>query len=82
MDNKFEKAQLIAAYKRLFLTADGKHVLDDLAIEAGFDRSCFDPDSHVTAYQNGRRDLVLEIFRKLNVNITEYLTNNVPVEDY
>lgn len=83
MENKFERAQTIAAYKRLFLhSPDGKPVLHDLAIEGGFDRTCFDSNPHVTSYQNGRRDVILEIFRKLNVNLTEYMTADVPQEDY
>lgn len=82
-DNKFQTAQNIASYKRLFLDhTDGKHVLQDLAIEAGFDHTCFDPNPQIMAYQNGKRDVVLEIFRKLNINLTEYMTNDVPQEDY
>lgn len=81
-ENKFERAQTVAAYKRVFLTADGKHVLQDLAIEAGLDRPCFDPDPYISAYQNGRRDAVLEVFRKLHINIVEYMSSDIQQEDF
>lgn len=82
-DNSFQTAQLIAAYKRLFLAnRDGKAVLEDMAADGMLDRSTFDPNPYIAGYNAGRRDQVLGIFQKLNVNLVEYLSQNVNLEDF
>lgn len=82
-DNSFNTAQTIAAYKRLFLgSADGKAVLEDLSAENFMDSSTFDPANGASDYNQGRRDAILSIFQKLNTNLIEYLTQNVPMEDH
>ncbi len=82
-DNTHAKAQLMAAYKRLFLgSQDGKIVLADLASEARMDRSTFDENPHVSSYLQGRRDNVLDIFGKLNTDLVAFLTENVIMEDF
>lgn len=81
-DSKFARAQLIAAYKRLFLkTPCGRDVLADLAAEGGFDRPSVDRDAYMTYFNEGRRSIVLEIFEKLNVDVRTFLTENVVTED-
>lgn len=78
----FEKATIIAAYKRLFLNnLDGKAVLADLAAESMMDSSTFHADPYIAAFNQGKREIVLGLFAKLNVNLVEYLTNAAP-EDF
>lgn len=80
-DQKLQQAKLLAAYKRLFTSPDGKEVLADLASKANFDRTSFDPTPGVTDFNEGRRSIVLEVFSNLNTSITEYLTESVVMED-
>ena len=53
--------ELHRAYKRLFGCADGRTVLDDLENRGCFLRSTFSTDPGRTAFQEGRRSLVLHV---------------------
>jgi len=82
MSDNWQRAQNIYNYKKLFLGSDvGKAVLEDLASEAMLDSSTFDPNPQLSAYNQGKRDCVLEIFAKLNTDIKQFLMSNAPMED-
>lgn len=81
-DKELEIAQLLATYKAVFNTPAGKAVLDDLASEGSFDRTTHSKDPLMTAFFEGKRALVLGIFEKLQINITDYLLQNVDTEEF
>lgn len=83
MSDNYQRAQNISHYKRLFLGSDlGKAVLEDLAAEGMLDTTTFDINPQLAAYNQGKRDFVLEIYAKLNVDIKQFLTSNIPTEDF
>lgn len=53
--------ELHRAYKRLFESADGKVVMDDLERRGCFLRSTFSTDKGRTLFNEGRRSLVLHM---------------------
>jgi hypothetical protein len=53
--------ELHRAYKRLFESADGRVVMDDLEKRGCFMRSAFSTDQGRTAFNEGRRSLVLHM---------------------
>ena len=58
---KEKRDALIIAYKKTFSGQDGEMVFRDL-IEQGFVyQECFTTDTHLTAYNLGRRSIVLMI---------------------
>ena len=55
------------AYSAVFNSDDGQRVLAELADLAGFDKSGFHPDPIVMARGCGKREVVQEIFRILEL---------------
>jgi len=49
------------AYKRLFESADGETIMDDLEKRGCFLRSTFSTDSGRTQFNEGRRSLILHV---------------------
>jgi len=60
--NKLTLAQIKSAYKRVFSTADGRIVLEDLEMEFLDGKSLYRPgmDALELAYRVGARDLIAE----------------------
>ncbi len=63
-----DKAKLLAKmeairsdYERVFGTPEGKRVLDDLKVSAFFTATSYNSDTHLMAYNEGARTLVLHI---------------------
>jgi hypothetical protein len=53
------REEIVALYRRVFGTPDGKAVLRDL--QMSFDGNTFDVDPHVSAYKQGQRSVVILI---------------------
>jgi hypothetical protein len=62
----FTPLELHRAYRRIFESLDGRAVMDDLERRGCFLRSSFDPDPGRTAFNEGRRSLVLHIRHMLD----------------
>lgn len=60
-------AKTIRAYRRLFSTEDGKIVLEDLMKANFIGRSAIGNDTLQTYYNNGKRDLILQILQTCNL---------------
>lgn len=63
-ENEKRQKELSQAYKRLFMSDDGKKVLEDLRIFCGQDRSSVceqDPNLNQTLYAEGKRRVFLRI---------------------
>ena len=61
-----KRATTAVAYAQLFSTEQGKAVLADLEAVAAMDKSGFVPGStDTTAYNLGRKDVVLQIKQKI-----------------
>ncbi len=60
--------ELHRAYKRLFESADGKTVMNDLEKRGCFLRSTFSVDPGRTQFNEGRRSLILHVRHMLNEN--------------
>lgn len=58
--------QLHRAYRRLFESADGRTVMEDLEQRGSFLRSTFSIDPGRTAFNEGRRSLVLHVKHMLD----------------
>lgn len=58
-------------YQRLFKTEDGKVVLADLIKKNNVLSNTFNDDPHRSAFNQGRRDAILEILSILNIDIDE-----------
>lgn len=58
--------ELHRAYKRLFASADGQAVMDDLEKRGSFLRSTFSTDTGRTQFNEGRRSLVLHVKHMLD----------------
>jgi hypothetical protein len=81
-EDRFRQAQTIAAYKRVFLGSPfGREVLDDIASRGGLDRPVIGPDPHMTYRNAGRQELAMEIFEILNIDLRQFLSDNVTMED-
>ena len=59
--------QAIQDYQQVFGTESGKAVLHDLMKRGGCLSTSMHADSHMTAYNEGRRSLVLEILSRLRM---------------
>lgn len=74
-----EKANLIIAYQTVFDSEHGRKVLKDLMSLCGFVQSSMDDNSHVTAYNEGKRSVIVDILNKVNTDpdkIVEILKDN------
>lgn len=58
--------ELHRAYRRLFESADGQTVMEDLEQRGAFLRSTFSADPGRTAFNEGRRSLVLHVKHMLD----------------
>ncbi len=58
--------ELHHAYKRIFESADGQTIMDDLEKRGCFLRSTFSTDSGRTQFNEGRRSLILHVKHMLN----------------
>ncbi len=67
--------ELHRAYRRLFKSADGKVVLNDLEKRGCFMRSSFSTDAARTQFNEGRRSLVLHVKHMIDE------TNFIPKEN-
>lgn len=82
-DEKIRQAQVIKAYKNTFLSAeDGAAVLADLCAYAMIDQNTFHPDPNISNFNQGKRDVALHILQMLNINVREFLTETVIMEDF
>jgi len=61
MDNLQQLKDLKVAYKNCFDGEDGKKVLTDLERRCFIKERTFSPDTHLTAYNEGTRGVVLYI---------------------
>ena len=68
MLNKREKRRR-ATYKEIFSTEAGKEVLDDLMKSNYFFTSTQTGDSHETAFNEGRRSVILAILNYVSLDI-------------
>lgn len=70
-----EAAALVQAYRAVFSTPAGKDVLADILTRGGMVASSFAAgDPHMTAFNEGKRRLALEIIERLNVDPNALLT--------
>jgi len=60
--------ELHRAYKRLFESADGATIMDDLEKRGSFMRSTFSTEAGRTQFNEGRRSLILHMKHMLNEN--------------
>jgi hypothetical protein len=63
-ENEKKQRELVSAYKRLFMTDDGKKILADLEKFCGFHNTSVnerDPNSHQTFFAEGKRRVYLRI---------------------
>lgn len=60
-DEERRQKQLLAAYKNVFDSDDGKRILDDLANQFCFLAPTYDPDPTVMAMNEGSRNVMLYI---------------------
>jgi len=60
--------ELHHAYRRLFESADGETVMDDLEKRGCFMRSSFSTDKGRTQFNEGRRSMILHMKHMLNEN--------------
>jgi hypothetical protein len=63
---QYSPLELHRAYRRLFESADGQTVMDDLEQRGAFMRSTFSTDPGRTAFNEGRRSLVLHVKHMLD----------------
>ena len=78
----FEIADIIQAYINIFNSADGRRVLLDLAQSGMVDATTFDPDPYKSAYNQGKRDLVLLVFANLQQDPIQFLANTLNIEEF
>ena len=68
------KAQMISFYRDCFTSYAGKYVLADLCRHCNLETNTFNPEnSHVTAFNEGKRAVVLHILNTLDLNSNTYL---------
>lgn len=66
-------AALVQDYKRVFTSVSGKRILQDLMVTHGIFSSSFrEGDPHLTAFQEGERNVVLRILAKLKIDTEEF----------
>lgn len=66
------KKEQVSTYQSLFSTKDGKFVLEDLRKAFG-DRPSFVPgDPHLTAFNEGQRDVYLRIKKLLETDLPKF----------
>lgn len=67
-------AKVNKAYKRLFTSEDGETVLHDLMVSAGVisNLSYVQGDSHQTAFNEGRREIVNRIIETINIDPAKF----------
>lgn len=63
---------LRTAYRSIFATEDGKRVLKDLMQRTHMFGTTFEGDAIAMAYNEGRRSVVLQILKMLEVNPEQY----------
>jgi len=81
--DRFQQAQNVVNYKQVFESSKyGKEVLAELASFAMMDVGTFNPDPQISAFNQGKYAVVLHIMQQLNIDVREYLTSNVTLEDY
>jgi hypothetical protein len=56
-----DRQKIKNAYRRLFESADGRAVLDDLSREVGEDRDIFAPTPNETVYAVGKRAVLIYV---------------------
>jgi len=62
-----------ASYKKAFSGPDGETVLKDLLVSTGFDTTTFVAhDPYSSAYNEGRRSIVLQILRMVDIDPKRY----------
>lgn len=74
-ESRARKAQkLVAKYHRVFTSTEGKEVLADLARSNFIHRTTFVPgDAYFSAYNEGQRAAILDIFRLLKLDPSQFL---------
>lgn len=63
-----QRRALALAYRRAFATPDGQEVLADILRRGQVMQTTFDVDARVSAYNEGRRRMALEIIEMLNAD--------------
>lgn len=71
-DIQNQTEQLAIAYKRVFDCEDGAKVLDDLMRKGHVLNSQFISDPYAMAFDQGKRQMVLDILRTLNFDIEKF----------
>ena len=68
IENEKKRAELVQAYKRLFMTDDGKIVCNDLEMFCGFLATSTNVNwnPYQTMFAEGKRRVFLRIHRKIN----------------
>lgn len=69
---RFRRVAVALAYKRVFGGEDGELVLHDIMRRGGVLRTGFDVRPGLTAFNEGRRSLALEIVRELALNEKDF----------
>lgn len=64
-----DEIQTIRAYKRVFNTPDGRHILADLKKSCCFERSTLSQGLELLPYHEGRRSVVLNILSVMERDI-------------
>lgn len=67
------KIEQVTMYQTLFATPEGEFVLKDLRRAFGDRPSFVDGDSHLTAYNEGQRDVYLRIKKLLEMDLKEII---------
>lgn len=68
---KHKQVTTVINYKAVFTTEDGKKVLWDLMKASGFLDASYTNCSIAMAHSEGRRSIVLDIMKKLNVDVMQ-----------
>ena len=74
-----KKAELLISYQRLFDSEDGQRVLVDLMQICGFMSDCMENEPHLTAYNEGKRSVIIRILNYLKTDpmkLLELLEDN------
>jgi len=66
-----KKIHRSALFQRIFAGAEGKEALDMLDKWAGFRNDTFDPDPQVSAYNAGRRAVVIFLHNALEGDVEQ-----------
>ena len=68
LDKLRKKKEMLEAYRRVFLSDDGKLILKDLMKSTFFYSTTQDTDVSIMAFQEGQRALVLRILSTLKMS--------------